>query len=517
MNNHVKIVIALFFIGIAAIAGAKFILPMFQDSHQKDTSDAKATKGKITIGVDNWIGYFPLCSPNMKKRMRRSGYVYTCEDDNADYPGRMKNLRKGKIQFAVATVDSYLLNGAAENYPGTIISVIDESKGGDAVVAWKEQIKSIDDLKKGNIKVAFTPASPSEHLLKALGSHFDVPWLLNKQQPWRVETNGSSDALKAFNNKKVPVAVLWEPDVSRALQQAGTTKILGTQDTRRLIVDVLMVNRDYAQDNADAVMTLLSNYFRVLKTYRESPDNLLKHVIAETKLPKKDAEQMLKGVHWASLNDNAQEWFGITALSNAADEGLIDTIDSALQILLGSQDFSDNPIPDEDPYRLTNSRFVSDLFSKGIGASHFAVGQQTTTDALKFSALTVQQWNRLKEVGTLRIRPIVFQSGTAELTLEGKQQLDQAVANLKHYPNFRILVKGHTGLRGDPRVNKQLSQDRAEAVSRYLQVTYDLDEHRMRAIGFGSERPLKRKPGESSRAYGYRLPRVELSLVMEEF
>jgi len=76
-------------------------------------------------------------------------------------------------------------------------------------------------------------------------------------------------------------------------------------------------------------------------------------------------------------------------------------------------------------------------------------------------------------------------------------------------------VKGHSGISGDPRANLQLSQERADAVARYLTVTYGIDPNRMRIIGYGSTRPLPRLPGESDRAYGYRLPRVEVTLAAE--
>ena len=86
---------------------------------------------------------------------------------------------------------------------------------------------------------------------------------------------------------------------------------------------------------------------------------------------------------------------------------------------------------------------------------------------------------------------------------------------LSHYPNFRVVIKGHTGLRGDPEENQLLSQERAESVARYLGVTYNVDSNRLRIVGLGSKLPLPQLPGESERAYSYRLPRVELALVAE--
>src|SRR4029453_7825394 len=97
---------------------------------QRDASDAKDTKGRMVIGVDNWIGYFPACSGGTKKRMRSAGYVLVCEYDKADYASRMQKLRDDKLQFAVATVDAYLLTGAPKGFPATIIAVIAQWKGG---------------------------------------------------------------------------------------------------------------------------------------------------------------------------------------------------------------------------------------------------------------------------------------------------------------------------------------------------------------------------------------------------
>ena len=69
---------------------------------------------------------------------------------------------------------------------------------------------------------------------------------------------------------------------------------------------------------------------------------------------------------------------------------------------------------------------------------------------------------------------------------------------------------------GDPGQNKLLSQKRAEAVARYLNVTYDVDSDRIRAIGYGGAQPLPRKPDQSERAWEYGLSRVEIVLVRED-
>lgn len=515
MNRHVKAAIILLLAGLVSIIGAKYLLPLLADKQSTATSDAKDTKGHINIGVDNFIGYFPLCSPEMSKRLRQAGYLLTCHDDGADYSQRIARLAKGELDFAVATVDSYVLNGQAESYPGTIIAVLDESKGSDALVAWQDKLASLDGLRQNDrFTISYTPDSPSHHLLKALAVHFDIEQL-KTAKGWQVEADGSEAALSKFLSRQVDAAVLWEPDVSRALAEKGAVKILGTEKTQQLIVDILVAHRPFAQKKPEVVALLLKEYFKTLKYYRQNPDKLSEHIRQATDLSDSQISDMLQGIEWQSLSDNAEKWFGVSRSQGLANEALIDTIESTLEVLIEYTSLSANPLPNRDPYRITNSQFISELFQDLLQSSGFGV--KPSSSALVFAPLDTAQWQSLKEIGTLKVRPILFSSGSDNLTLEGKTQLDLAVENLKHYPAFRIEVRGHTATRGDQQANLQLSQERADAVMRYLEITHDIATNRIRAVGFGGSKPLAQMANESSRAYHYRLPRVELVLMGEDF
>ena len=61
MSKHVKVFLLILVFGTIGIVGYKFALPHLTDRSQRSTSDAAATHGKINIGVDSWVGYFPLC------------------------------------------------------------------------------------------------------------------------------------------------------------------------------------------------------------------------------------------------------------------------------------------------------------------------------------------------------------------------------------------------------------------------------------------------------------------------
>src|SRR3989344_43888 len=170
-------------LGLAIIIflGIQWFGTSWDEQVVESTSDAKNLKGKITIAMDSWIGYFPLCSLEMRERMKKDGWSLRCEDDKADYPTRMEKLSQGKLDFAVATVDSYLLNDKPFNYDGVITLVIDESKGGDAIVADGKIVPNLDVLKANTqAKIAGTPGSPSHHLIKTVAKHFGMPELLAK-------------------------------------------------------------------------------------------------------------------------------------------------------------------------------------------------------------------------------------------------------------------------------------------------------------------------------------------------
>mgnify|MGYP005844124561 CR=1 FL=1 len=89
--------------------------------------------------------------------------------------------------------------------------------------------------------------------------------------------------------------------------------------------------------------------------------------------------------------------------------------------------------------------------------------------------------------------------------------IDLIAADLREHPGFKALVKGHTGTRGDPGVNHELSQDRAELIEKKL-TQKGIEPDRIETFALGGTEPLKRLPDEGSRSYTRRLRRVEVTL-----
>ncbi|GAB4135100.1 MAG: OmpA family protein [Raineya sp.] len=85
-------------------------------------------------------------------------------------------------------------------------------------------------------------------------------------------------------------------------------------------------------------------------------------------------------------------------------------------------------------------------------------------------------------------KQIQFASGKATILKASYSTLDNLAALLQQYPDAKISIEGHTDNVGNAAANKRLSQQRANAIKKYL-LSKKIAADRMTAIGYGQERP----------------------------
>jgi len=85
-------------------------------------------------------------------------------------------------------------------------------------------------------------------------------------------------------------------------------------------------------------------------------------------------------------------------------------------------------------------------------------------------------------------RKINFRSGSAYVSLESKQILDELAKALKACDGLTIAVEGHTDDNGDRDVNRVMSQERADRIKAGL-VERGIAANLITATGYGSTRP----------------------------
>ena len=73
MNPNVKAFIAILALGVILLIGGYFARNWFVERADRSTSDARGVTKTLRIGVDNWGGYLPLCSMELRTRMHGAG------------------------------------------------------------------------------------------------------------------------------------------------------------------------------------------------------------------------------------------------------------------------------------------------------------------------------------------------------------------------------------------------------------------------------------------------------------
>jgi len=87
------------------------------------------------------------------------------------------------------------------------------------------------------------------------------------------------------------------------------------------------------------------------------------------------------------------------------------------------------------------------------------------------------------------LEPIHFELASALIRSDSEPVLDQVARVMAERPNIRVRVEGHTDSKGSDAYNRSLSEKRARAVVAAL-VEKGVDGKRLRAVGFGSSRPV---------------------------
>lgn len=106
---------------------------------------------------------------------------------------------------------------------------------------------------------------------------------------------------------------------------------------------------------------------------------------------------------------------------------------------------------------------------------------------------------------TFTLDGVRFRSGRANILDESEGILLEALETLRRMPEgSRFEIAGHTDSQGATDANQRLSQQRAEAVLRWL-IEHGLDRGRFEARGYGEESPIDTNDTDEGRAHNRRI------------
>ena len=339
----------LIIIGIIGLVYKFVVEPRLRGNLLKETSTQRYAH-EIKVAHDSFPGYAILRSPAVKNLLDRRGMKLTFVDDKADYVGRMRGLKSGKHQMAVFTIDAYLKAGSAiGEFPGSIVLVIDESKGADAIVAYQRGVPQIPSLSHPRARIVITPDSPSETLARIMINKMSLPSLPNN---WAVEANGAEAVykkLKSADADEPHAYVVWEPYVTKALAIDGVHLLLDSSKLKGYIVDVLVVQREFLSANAELVTHVVQAYLRANYDYHNQGDGLVSLIEADAKqygdaLNRTETLKLVEGIEWRNTMENYAHFGVISGQAAKGTDRLEAMIGKIMQVLVSTNSIAADPV-----------------------------------------------------------------------------------------------------------------------------------------------------------------------------
>jgi OOP family OmpA-OmpF porin len=105
---------------------------------------------------------------------------------------------------------------------------------------------------------------------------------------------------------------------------------------------------------------------------------------------------------------------------------------------------------------------------------------------------------------TIILNHLIFAQGKAVIDPKSYSELDEVVQMMKENPRMEIQLEGHTDNVGNPKANLELSQNRVEAVKKYM-VARDIAKSRIQTKAFGGSQPLRNEMTPEAKALNRRV------------
>ncbi len=473
------------------LGGLWFFRSRSQDSLQEDTGSESQYKYEVRVAGDSFSGYCLLRSEPFKTALKQENIRLVYSDDGADYRARFQALHDGDVDMAPFPVNSLVeLCHTLTMSPATIILFLDETRGADAMVAYKTAIKTLDDLNKADVRCVLTPGSPSEYLARVVTSDLDMS---NLPKKWIIKADGAEDVYKRFKkaSKSKPAAyVLWEPYISKALKIPDAHVVFGSDKIKGHIVDALVVRRKFLTEQPEVVKAFVSAYLKVTYAYSD-PAKMQELVRRDAKaagqsLSSDEARSIVAGIQWKNTLENYAHFRLLARQESQGLDDVEDIIEKITKVLKITGVVSDSSV---EAHTLFYNKTLEDLQADGFHPKKkigIIQGAAVDLDAIRadkaLPALSDRQWGQLMAVGKMRVETLSFGRGTAQLNIQSRRYLEELAVKLKSMPLYYLSVVGHARAEGDPAANLQLATDRAKTATEYLVQRQGISRNRIKAV-----------------------------------
>ncbi len=276
-------------------------------------------KKVFAIGFNQWVGFAPFYLAKERGYYGDLDVSLNFIDLEGD---KRAGLYSGRLDMICETMDMFQTNRDGAQYPGVIVFAVDESLGGDGVIA-SAGVKSLADLK--GKAIASEPGLPA---------HFVLQYLLDKDgmtlKDIEVHDMTSADAASAFMAGRVEVAGTYEPYLSTALsKREGSHLLVSTKDLPGLIVDVAIVRKETLEKWKTDVRTVFNGWCKAMEELEKRPNEAVAVMAKAFNMNPQEFNDTRSGLRYFNYDDN------VKLFGTSTDPGsVVETFDLAGQILL---------------------------------------------------------------------------------------------------------------------------------------------------------------------------------------
>jgi outer membrane protein OmpA-like peptidoglycan-associated protein len=454
----------------------------------------------LKVSIVSFHGYAPAILANGKSLTTQPGSIYERNGLSVEFiiqddiPTLTTIFESGTAQCAWRTSDFWAQeqpNLRNSKHDGRAVMVVDNTQGGDAIIAKDPAIRSVEDL--ADKTVALLQYTPSHGLaIDAIDSSSLTARKKSSVKFVYVNAEEGTAGVRAtLEGGNVDAIALWDPDLSLALKNVkGAHVVYSTKTATNLIYDVMVCDKRFldAAANTQAFQAFVGGWLEGVDAARAAPDDAVDALVKTQEffglLAKDQGRDFIKSLFtnlvWTNLEDNAR------ILGRAGGTNQYERVYARFDEIYRQAGALANPAsPVISPQESFDYRFIDALLVKNQKAKEAAAKPEFT-----FSASERQEAVRKPAAVT---KPVIvsFASGSAALNKRGEKTIDtEMVPFIENNGSAYFTVSGNTDSTGARDTNMKLSLARAQAVVDYLVGQWEFDRNRFQVVGNGPDNPI---------------------------
>jgi NitT/TauT family transport system substrate-binding protein len=246
---------------------------------------------KIRMLAPTWLGFAPVHVANDLGYFKALDLEvdYKFEDDRANV---MAAYARGDIEVDMRTVGEHQGRPRDAATPGVIIGTIDQSVGGDGIIA-DDQVPNVAALKGKT--VAAEPNIPARLLLQ-----MELKKAGLKLGDLAVKDIASADTAAVFGDTSIAAIATYEPFMSQAVKASsrkGAKVLISSADPayRGIITDVITARQDDLKAHPDKYVRFLKGIYQAIEFSKKDPKKYAELAAAHFGLTPTEVEETLAG------------------------------------------------------------------------------------------------------------------------------------------------------------------------------------------------------------------------------